>query len=106
MQDEAFEGMIENDLNGYLTPLDVNIYANTIINLLKDNKKLEEFGKHSAKLSEKYSIEEQVIALEKLYLEAILQNWRGNFITRFISKEIKEFPNRINNLLPGRSKKK
>src|SRR5688572_4462656 len=106
VEDEAFEGMVENDLNGYLTPLDVNVYADTIIKLLQDNKKLEAFGKHSAKLSEKYSIEGQVIALEKLYMEAILQNWRGNFITRFISKEIKEFPNRINNLLPGRSKNK
>ncbi|MBL8050249.1 MAG: hypothetical protein JNM46_03425, partial [Anaerolineales bacterium] len=103
---EAFEGMIENDLNGYLTPLDVNVYAETIIKVLKDSKKIKAFGEHSSKLSEKYSIEGQVVALEKLYTEAILQNWRGNFITRFISKEIKEIPNRINNLLPGRNTKK
>lgn len=100
VQDEAFEGMVENDLNGYLTPLDVNAYAETIIKLLQDNKKIESFGKHSAMLSEKYSIEGQVKALEKLYTEAILQNWRGNFISRMIPKEIKDIPQRINNLLP------
>jgi len=100
VQDEAFEGMLENDLNGYSTPLDVNAYAETIIKLLQDNKKIESFGKHSAILSEKYSIEGQVKALEKLYTEAILQNWRGNFISRMIPKEIKEIPQRINKLLP------
>lgn len=71
VQDEAFEGMVENDLNGYMTPLDVNIYADTIIKLLQDKKKLETFGKHSALLSEKYSIESQVNMLEQLYREAI-----------------------------------
>ena len=71
VQDEAFEGMLENDLNGYSTPLDVNAYAETIIKLLQDNKRIESFGKHSAILSEKYSIEGQVKALEKLYTEAI-----------------------------------
>ena len=90
VQDEAFEGMIENDLNGYLTALDVHIYADTIIKLLQDNKKLEAFGKHSMMLSEKYSIEGQVQTLEKLYLKSILENWRGNFISRMIPKEIKE----------------
>lgn len=98
VQDEAFEGMLENDLNGYSTPLDVDVYADTIIKLLQDNKKLEAFGKHSALLSEKYSIEGQVKALEKLYTEAILQNWRGNFISRMIPKQIKELnkiPKRI-----------
>ncbi|MBX3036611.1 MAG: glycosyltransferase [Anaerolineales bacterium] len=97
VNDEAFEGMIENDMNGYLTPLDVDVYAETIIKLLQDNKKIESFGKHSAHLSEKYSIEGQVKALEKLYTEAILQNWRGNFISRMIPKEIKEL-----NKIPGK----
>lgn len=100
VQDEAFEGMIEHDVNGYMTPLDVNIYADTIVKLLQDKKKLEAFGKRSALLSEKYSIEGQVKALEKLYTEAILQNWRGNFISRMIPKEIKDIPSRIGALLP------
>ncbi|KXK13129.1 MAG: putative glycosyltransferase [Chloroflexi bacterium OLB14] len=100
VQDEAFEGMLENDMNGYLTPLDVNVYADTIIKLLKDKKKIEAFGKHSALLSEKYSIEGQVKSLEKLYTEAILQNWRGHFISNMIPKQIKEFPQRIDKLIP------
>lgn len=100
VQDEAFEGMVEHDVNGYMTPLDVHIYADSIIKLLQDKKKLEAFGKRSALLSEKYSIEGQVKALEKLYTEAILQNWRGNFISRMIPKEIKNIPSRIGALLP------
>jgi 1,2-diacylglycerol 3-alpha-glucosyltransferase len=71
VQDEAFEGMLENDLNGYMTQLDVKMYSETIFKLLQDNKKLESFGKHSALLSEKYSIQSQVSMLEKLYREAI-----------------------------------
>lgn len=77
VEDEAFEGMIENDRNGYMVPLDVNAFSNTVSGLLADHKKLKEFGKHSLHLSEKFSIEGQVKALESLYFEAILQNWRG-----------------------------
>jgi 1,2-diacylglycerol 3-alpha-glucosyltransferase len=80
VKDEAFEGMIENDLNGYQVPLDVKVYSQTISDLLADKAKLERFGKKSAELSEKFSIEGQVRALEQLYFEAILQNWRGKSI--------------------------
>jgi 1,2-diacylglycerol 3-alpha-glucosyltransferase len=113
VQDEAFEGMIDNGLNGYLVPLDVNVYANTLADLLPDCERLKTFGVHSTKLSEKYSIESQVKALEKLYLEAILQNWRGNMFTRMMQKNINQIPRRINRvirteigkMLPGRKKK-
>ena len=113
VQDEAFEGMIDNGLNGYLVPLDVNVYANTLADLLPDRERLKTFGVHSTKLSEKYSIESQVKALEKLYLEAILQNWRGNMFTRMMQKNINQIPRRINRvirteigkMLPGRKKK-
>lgn len=97
--DEAFEGMIENDLNGYTVPLDLQAYADTISNLLADHEKLERFGKHSMLLSEKYSIEGQVKALEKLYLEAILQNWRGNFFERMMPKNMNKIPRRINRII-------
>jgi hypothetical protein len=51
--------------------------------------------------------------LEKLYLEAILQNWRGNMFTRMMQKNINQIPRRINRvirteigkMLPGRKKK-
>ena len=96
VKDEAFEGMVEDDINGYLTPLDVNAFTETLMQLLGDKSKLENFGKQSAILSEKYSIDGQVRSLEKLYLEAILQNWRGSFFQRMIPKNFNEIPNRIN----------
>lgn len=77
VQDEAFEGMIEEGQNGHMTPLDVNAFAATVCSVLEDPAKLERYGKHSSVLSRKYSIEGQVRALENLYFEAILQNWRG-----------------------------
>ena len=99
VKDEAFEGMVDNDQNGYLTPLDLQVYADTIADLLADHEKLERFGKHSTELSEKYSIEGQVKALEKLYLEAILQNWRGNFFQRMMPKNMNRIPRRINRII-------
>ena len=112
--DEAFEGMIENDLNGYTVPLDLQKYADTVADLLGDCEKLERFGKHSMELSEKYSIEGQVKALEKLYMEAILQNWRGSLFQRMMPKNINAIPTRINRIIrteigkimPGKKKKK
>jgi len=52
-------------------------------------------------LSEKYSIEGQVKALEKLYLEAILQNWRGNFFERMSNNmnNMNKIPTRINRII-------
>lgn len=110
VEDQAFEGMIENDQNGYMVKLDMTVFADTISNLLADGERLERFGKHSVMLSKKYSIEEQVRSLEKLYVEAILQNWRGKFFERFIPKDIEHIPQRIGRritgMLPGRSKEK
>jgi cell fate (sporulation/competence/biofilm development) regulator YmcA (YheA/YmcA/DUF963 family) len=121
VRDEAFEGMLEDGLNGYEVPLDVKKYADVLIDLLPDQERLKRFGQHSLALSEKYSIEAQVKALEKLYMEAILQNWRGNFFKRMmpkqlngipqkISKEINEIPQKItreiNKILPGKSREK
>ena len=37
-------------------------------------------------LSEKFSIEAQVRTLENLYFEAILQNWRGSFVSRISAR--------------------
>jgi 1,2-diacylglycerol 3-alpha-glucosyltransferase len=110
VEDEAFEGMIENDQNGYMVKLDVNVFADTVSDLLADREKVERFGNHSAVLSGKYSIEGQVRALEKLYMEAILQNWRGKFFDRFIPKEFDQLSRRIGRritgIIPGRSKEK
>ena len=99
VQDEAFEGMLDDGMNGYLVPLEVKAYADTLAKLLPDREKLKRFSEHSVLLSEKYSIEGQVRALEKLYLEAILQNWRGNFFTRMLPKNINQIPRRINRVI-------
>lgn len=113
VKDEAFEGMLEDGLNGYEVPLDVKNYADVLAGLLADRERLKCFGEHSLALSEKYSIEAQVKSLEKLYMEAILQNWRGNFFKRMIPSQINRLPTRINRvirteigkLMPRRKKK-
>jgi 1,2-diacylglycerol 3-alpha-glucosyltransferase len=86
VQDEAFEGMIVENENGHLTPLDVDVFSETLVKLLSDPEKLERYGKRSSELSEKFSIEGQVKALENLYFGAILQNWRGSFVSRISAK--------------------
>lgn len=88
VQDEAFEGMIVENENGHLTPLNVDVFSDTVAKLLADPEKLTRYGRHSAELSEKYSIEGQVRTLEHLYMEAILQNWRGSLVSR-ISRRLK-----------------
>lgn len=95
VQDEAFEGMLEEGQNGYAVSLDVKKYADTLADLLPDRERLKRFSQHSLELSEKYSIETQVKSLEKLYMEAILQNWRGTFFKRMIPKQLNEIPQRI-----------
>lgn len=86
VQDEAFEGMIVENENGHLTPLDVNMYAETLVQMVGDHEMLARYGKRSAELSEKFSIEGQVRSLENLYYESILQNWRGSFVSRISAR--------------------
>lgn len=86
VQDEAFEGMVIDGENGHQTLLDVNVYSDTLLSLLKDPERLIRYGKRSAELSEKYSIEGQVRALENLYIESILQNWRGSLVSRISAR--------------------
>jgi glycosyltransferase involved in cell wall biosynthesis len=86
VQDEAFEGMVLEGENGHMTPLDVNSFSQTVAALLSDPARLERYGKRSAELSRKFSIEGQVHALENLYFEAILQNWRGKRVARLLRR--------------------
>ena len=101
VKDEAFEGMLENGMNGYETPLDVNQYADILADLLPDRERLKQFGEHSLTLSRKYSIETQVRSLEKLYTEAILQNWRGTLFQRMLPKQLQHIPKRITQEITG-----
>jgi 1,2-diacylglycerol 3-alpha-glucosyltransferase len=82
VQDEAFEGMIVENENGHLTPLDTGVFSDTLTRLLSNPEKLAQYGKRSMELSEKFSIEGQVGTLENLYFKAILENWRGSFASR------------------------
>ncbi|MBM3179520.1 MAG: glycosyltransferase family 4 protein [Chloroflexi bacterium] len=86
VQDEAFEGMIVENENGHLTPLDVGAFSDRLVKLLSNPEKLVRYGKRSTELSEKFSIEGQVRALEDLYIEAILQNWRGSLASRISAR--------------------
>jgi len=86
VQDEAFEGMIVENENGHLTPLDVGAFSDRLVKLLSNPEKLVRYGKRSIELSEKFSIEGQVRALEDLYIEAILQNWRGSLASRISAR--------------------
>jgi 1,2-diacylglycerol 3-alpha-glucosyltransferase len=86
VQDEAFEGMIVENENGHLTPLNVDAFSDTLVKLLADPEKLTRYGKRSLELSEKFSIAAQVRTLEQLYMEAILQNWRGSLASRISAR--------------------
>jgi 1,2-diacylglycerol 3-alpha-glucosyltransferase len=86
VQDEAFEGMILEDENGHMTPLEVDAFNRKIADVLADPAKIERYGKRSMELSQKFSIEGQVKALENLYIEAILQNWRGKGVARIFPR--------------------
>ncbi len=86
VQDDAFEGMIVENENGHLTPLNVDVFSQILVKLLSDPEKLKRYGKRSAELSENFSIEGQVCTLEHLYMEAILQNWRGSLASRISAR--------------------
>lgn len=86
VQDEAFEGMVLEGGNGHMTPLDENAFSRAVSSLLFDPARLERYRKRSTEISQKFSIEGQVQALEDLYFEAILQNWRGKGVARLLHR--------------------
>jgi len=86
VEDEAFEGMIVENENGHMTPLDIDAFNKQVGSMLMDPGKIERFGNRSTELSQRFSIEGQVQALEDLYIEAILQNWRGKAVSRIFSR--------------------
>lgn len=49
--------LIINEKNGYVLPLDVDIWVNKIITLLNDERKLNQFSKNCTKKVKKYSVE-------------------------------------------------
>ena len=71
VQDEAFDGIVEDGGNGRTVKMDVNLFTDAVCDLLSNRTRLESFGRRSRELSEKYSIEAQVQSLISLYQTAI-----------------------------------
>lgn len=76
VQDQAFEGMLLEGENGHQTALNVEAFNNAVLELFSDPHKLAQYGQRSLEISQQFSIEGQVQAMQALYVEAILQNWR------------------------------
>lgn len=53
VEDLAFQGMVQNNKNGFILPLDQKQFADKIIQLLNKPKLLEKFKKNSPKIAEK-----------------------------------------------------
>ncbi len=77
VQDEAFEGMLVDGMNGRVTSQEADSFSAAVCGLLADRLTLQTFGRNSVELSRKFSIEAQVASLVKLYMEAIQENRRG-----------------------------
>jgi 1,2-diacylglycerol 3-alpha-glucosyltransferase len=77
VQDEAFEGIVEDGGNGRAVPKDVDIFSDAVSDLLANPEFKDIFGRRSEELSDRFSIETQVKSLISLYTDSILQNWRG-----------------------------
>ncbi len=77
VEDEAYEGLVEDGVNGRLVPREMETFCNAASALLSDRARLESFGKKSVEFSRKFSIEGQVNALVNLYTQSVIQNWRG-----------------------------
>ena len=74
VQDEAFEGILVDGVNGRTAPREVEPFSAAIGHLLADRPTRQAFGRASVELSRKFSIEAQATAVVELYREAILKN--------------------------------
>ena len=71
VQDEVFEGMLVDGMNGYSTPRETEPFSAAICSLLADPAARQAFSRSSVELSRKFSIDSHVEALAKLYRETI-----------------------------------
>ncbi len=75
VKDQAYKGIVVNGKNGYSLPLDLEIFAESIISLLKDTKKMDEFSKNSPLIvKENFDSEKLIRKLLKFYRK-ILNNY-------------------------------
>ena len=59
---------VKNGYNGYLLPLQEELFVKQILKLLNDPKQIETFGKNSRSLFEKeFLIQNQIQYLENIY---------------------------------------
>jgi len=71
-KDESFSGLVENNENGYLLDSDEK-FAQSIEELLSDEKKLKRFGKCSLKIGEKFTLDKHIENIEVLYKDSIFK---------------------------------
>jgi 1,2-diacylglycerol 3-alpha-glucosyltransferase len=69
--DDAFEGILVDEVNGFATDLDAEAFSAAAARLLNDSALRRTFSRNSSELSRKFSIESQVSALAELYAESI-----------------------------------
>lgn len=110
VEDEAFEGVIENGKNGYLVKKDKEIFAGKIKYLLENVDLRIKMGHNCRKSAEQFSIYNTTKILEQIYEEVIFEknNRKGNaagnllaqisiralsfsLINKHLSKEYKNF---------------
>jgi len=89
IKDEAFESMIEDNVNGIIFKTKEE-YINKVLELIDNKDKLIELSNNARKESEKYSEVEYAKKVEQIYLKAIKEKRKEN---RFgiISKITKKF---------------
>lgn len=71
VQDEAFEGIVENGGNGHTVPLDLQVFTDKVCDLVADHPRLERYRRRSFEMSKRFSIETQVNTMVELYRTAI-----------------------------------
>lgn len=72
VQDSAFDGAIENYVNGYEVTAKKQLFARKLLSLIKDKAKREQFGQKSQELiAENFNSDVIIKKLVKVYQEAI-----------------------------------
>lgn len=72
VKDEAFDNVIKDGFNGYLVTEDTNLFAEKILDLLKDNVKRKQFGINSRQYVREIFDQNKIIKqFEQIYSQAI-----------------------------------
>jgi glycosyltransferase involved in cell wall biosynthesis len=68
LEDDVFNGVIENGKNGFTVKKDSEAFSKKVIKLLNDPNLMEKFSKEAHKTAEKFSVDEMAKNLENIYL--------------------------------------